>query len=94
MDYGSEQYRDCMRDVLAMTGQAIVVQAGGLDRPGAAEGLAVLQANADTGNCLTLAVSMLASTWLAISEARALESGVPADEELAAMFAVFRESLC
>jgi hypothetical protein len=92
MDYDSDQYRDSMRDVLAMVEQCLELHADP-DSALARENLAVLLDNADAGDCLRLSVSMLASTWQVYACVRASALGTPAEQELAGIFAMFRSLL-
>jgi hypothetical protein len=96
MDMDDPHYRDCLRDVLAMMEQALALHMA--DGPGpeyarAAEGLTVLLDHADTAGCLRLSVSMLATSWMMLCHVRAQARGTSAADEMADVFAMFRERL-
>jgi hypothetical protein len=96
MNMDDPHYRDCVRDVLAMLEAAVAIQeAGGPNGVGAmaSENLVTLLQHADSADCLTVAVSMLATSWQLLMHVRARERGTSAEDELADILAHFRERL-
>jgi hypothetical protein len=95
MELDADHFRDCVRDVLAMAEAFIAVHAAG--SPGEAgphrESLRVLHENADADGCLKVSVSMVATSFQMVSQARARSLGTGEDAELAAIFAEFRRQL-
>ena len=96
MDVTDPHYRDCIRDVVAMIQQCHELSEAAVGSPEfqrAGEGLKVLLGHADTDACLKVAVSMLATSWQMITHARAGMRGTTPDDELADIFAHFRDRL-
>jgi hypothetical protein len=96
MNMDDPHYQDCLRDVLAMLEQALGIHAAGGPGPEyamAAENLVLLLDNADTADCLKIAVSMLATSWQMLCHVRAGERGTSPEQELADVFATFRDRL-
>lgn len=93
MEYGTPQYRDSVRDVLAMLEAALQIQGGLPDSGMARENLAVLLEHADAQDCLQVAMSMLATAWQLVCHVRAEARGTSAEQEIADIFTRFRDLL-
>jgi hypothetical protein len=90
-----EKFRDCARDVLAMVEAFLLVHygQGAADVSRGIENYRALIAFADLEGCLRVAVPMVAASWKLTSSARAQVNGTSEDEEVAALLAMFRDTL-
>ena len=94
MEHGTPEYRDNVRDVLAMLEAVLEIQ-GGLPASGMdpRENLTLLLEHADTDNCLQIALSLLGSCWMVVCHVKASALGTTPDQEMTDIFASFRELL-
>lgn len=88
-----EQFKDCVRDVLAMAELAMKFYGGEEDGAAAVDDFKMLSENVDVEGCLRVAVPMLGLAWKSLAGVRAQAHGTTQRQELDKMLSVFRTSV-